>query len=118
MRHKRQTPEEHATAVAWIIAIVDAMIAMHDLTKTDVCHYGLCSYRDRAVTTVCRARLGWSATDDVHRSMRALMEKHLRPKRHSIYWFGRPTTTSAWKLRAKALQKLRAIVAAGDINPY
>lgn len=116
--NRLQTPEEHATAVVWILAIIDEMIAMHTRAKADIRHYGLCSYRDEAVSKVCRARLGWGATDDVQCSMRALMEKHIRPKRSGPYWFGPPTTKAAWKRRAKALQQLRAIVAAGDINPY
>lgn len=116
--NRLQTPKEHATAVAWILAIVDEMIAMHARNKSDVRHFGLCSYRNEAVRTVCSARLGWSATDDVNHSMQALMVKHIRPKRFSTYWFGPPAGSAAWKRRAKALQKLRAIAAAGDINPY
>lgn len=116
--NRLQTPKEHATAVVWILAIVDEMIAMHARAKSDVRHLGLCPCRSCAVRTVCRERLGWSATDDVQHSMQALMVKHIRPKRSGTYWFGHPSTSVAWKRRAKALQKLRAIVAAGDINPY
>lgn len=116
--NRRQTPKEHATAVVWILAIVDEMIAMHARAKSDVRHFGLCYCRSHAVRAVCRYRLGWSATDDVDHSMRALMVKHIRPEGSGPYWFGPTVGTVSWKRRAKALQKLRAIVAAGDINPH
>lgn len=112
-----QTPEQHAHAVVWLLAIVDHMIAAHKEHRKKA-HLGLCALQASAMMRICHCKMTFYALEQVYASFSKLMEKHLKPRvGHSAWWFGPRYSPYAYDLRTNALQRLRAIIASGDIDP-